>query len=71
LTDPGQAPCCCCCVQGVALRRLDACSGALLMGCSSGRLRDQGAYEPSGAIWSYLLAGELRVARPACHCPQG
>jgi separase len=27
------------------------------MGCSSGRLRDGGAYEAGGAIWGYLLAG--------------
>jgi Peptidase family C50 len=40
-----------------ALRRLDACPAALLMGCSSGRLKLQGAYEPSGHVLSYVLAG--------------
>lgn len=38
---------------------MDRCSSALLMGCSSGRLRRQGDYEPAGAIWAYLLAGGL------------
>eukprot|EP00878_Enallax_costatus_P039601 GHUV01045454.1.p1 GENE.GHUV01045454.1~~GHUV01045454.1.p1 ORF type:complete len:138 (+),score=46.72 GHUV01045454.1:225-638(+) len=27
------------------------------MGCSSGRLKQAGLYEPSGAIWGYLMAG--------------
>jgi hypothetical protein len=31
----------------------------MLMGCSSGRLRQMGLYEPCGAIWGYLLAGEV------------
>lgn len=40
------------------LRALDSCSAALLMGCSSGRLRLRGAhYEPSGPVLAYLLAG--------------
>ena len=39
------------------LRRLRRCAGSLLMGCSSGRLRANGGYEPAGAIWAYLLAG--------------
>jgi separase len=51
-------------IARAALRRLARCAGSLLMGCSSGRLRGGGGggglgggYEPSGAIWSYLLAG--------------
>ena len=39
------------------LRALGRCCPALLMGCSSGRLRGQGAYEPSGVVLPYLLAG--------------
>lgn len=27
------------------------------MGCSSGKLTDQGEFEPTGIIWSYLMAG--------------
>jgi separase len=42
-----------------SLKWLDRCAGSLLMGCSSGRLRQMGLYEPSGAIWGYLLAGAL------------
>lgn len=44
-------------MQLAALRRLGRCSGSLLMGCSSGRLRGNGEYEPAGPIWAYLLAG--------------
>ena len=33
------------------------CAVTFLMGCSSGKLLDQGAYEPAGVVWSYLLAG--------------
>jgi separase len=40
-----------------ALKRLARCAGALLMGCSSGRLRQAGLYEPSGPILGYLMAG--------------
>lgn len=40
------------------LRSLERCSAALLMGCSSGRLRAQQHYEPAGAVLAYLLAGE-------------
>ncbi|KAL4433955.1 hypothetical protein ABPG75_000396 [Micractinium tetrahymenae] len=39
------------------LRSLERCSAALLMGCSSGRLRVQQHYEPAGAVLAYLLAG--------------
>lgn len=41
-----------------ALKRLDRCAAGLLMGCSSGRLKQLGLYEPSGPIWDYLTAGE-------------
>jgi len=46
-----------------ALARLPRCAGALLMGCSSGRLRAHGAYDPSGTVLAYLLAG-ARTTRP-------
>ncbi|GAB4818181.1 hypothetical protein N2152v2_005227 [Parachlorella kessleri] len=39
------------------LRSLDSCSAALLMGCSSGRLRLRRHYEPTGPVLAYLLAG--------------
>ena len=42
------------------LRRLESCAGSVLLGCSSGRLKDNGQYEPSGPIWGYLMAGEVR-----------
>lgn len=40
-----------------ALRGLTACAASLLMGCSSGRLRPAGEYEPHGPVWDYLMAG--------------
>ena len=39
------------------LRRLPSCAASLLMGCSSGRLSRAGAYDPSGPVLAYLLAG--------------
>ncbi|GAX72830.1 hypothetical protein CEUSTIGMA_g285.t1 [Chlamydomonas eustigma] len=40
------------------MRYLPRCAGALLVGCSSGRLRAHGdTYEPTGAVLSYMLAG--------------
>jgi len=41
-----------------ALRRLHHCAANLLMGCSSGKLRLHGGYDPAGAVWALLLAGE-------------
>lgn len=52
------------CLPLSALRRLDSCAAALLMGCSSGRLRSAGQYEAAGPVWSYLMAGE--PSWPAC-----
>lgn len=40
-----------------AMRRLGSCAAAMLMGCSSARLRLHGAYEPAGAVLGYMLAG--------------
>ncbi|MEW5310993.1 MAG: hypothetical protein WDW38_002743 [Sanguina aurantia] len=40
-----------------AMRRLHRCSANVLMGCSSGRLRQQGQYEPAGAVMGYIAAG--------------
>jgi separase len=39
------------------LRALPRCAAALLMGCSSGRLRPRALYEPAGVVLAYLLAG--------------
>lgn len=33
------------------------CAVTFLMGCSSGKLLDQGEFEPAGVAWSYLVAG--------------
>ncbi|KAG1676526.1 hypothetical protein FOA52_000069 [Chlamydomonas sp. UWO 241] len=39
------------------MRRLPSCAAGLLIGCSSGRMRAQGAYDPVGAPTGYLLSG--------------
>ena len=39
------------------IRRLNRCCPILLMGCSSGRLKEYGNYEPNGTVLSFLLAG--------------
>lgn len=45
-------------LSSARLRALPRCAPALLMGCSSGRLRKRaGYYEPSGVVLAYLLAG--------------
>ncbi|GFR39900.1 hypothetical protein Agub_g405 [Astrephomene gubernaculifera] len=40
-----------------AMRKLQRSAACLLMGCSSGRLRVHGAYDPTGAVVAYQLAG--------------
>eukprot|EP00798_Chlamydomonas_sp_ICE-L_P001706 gene1706-33112_t len=40
-----------------SMRRLQGCATNLLMGCSSGRLRDSGQYGVTGAVAGYMLAG--------------
>ncbi len=47
------------------LCRLSGCAAAVLMGCSSGRLRERGRYEPAGTVLAYLLAGACIVLRMA------
>ncbi|KAG2386162.1 hypothetical protein C9374_002608 [Naegleria lovaniensis] len=39
------------------IRKLSRCCPILLMGCSSGRLKEYGNYEPNGTVLSFLLAG--------------
>lgn len=37
------------------------CAAALLLGCSSGSLKDNGQLEPNGTVFSYLVAGAPMV----------
>ncbi|KAL0479901.1 hypothetical protein AKO1_007369, partial [Acrasis kona] len=39
------------------VKRLNKCAVSILMGCSSAALTENGEYEPSGTVLSYLLAG--------------
>ena len=39
------------------LRQLHRCAANLLMGCSSGKLRLHGSYDPAGAVLAYCMAG--------------
>ncbi len=43
--------------QGEEVRAIKVRATALLIGCSSGQLLDQGLFEPAGIIQKYLLAG--------------
>ena len=43
------------------IKKLDQCAIALLMGCSSGKLEEEGKYEPHGMIYNYLHAGSPAV----------
>ncbi|MCJ1307842.1 hypothetical protein MMC25_001490 [Agyrium rufum] len=43
------------------IRKLDKCAVALLMGCSSAKLVEEGEYEPHGMVYQYLLAGSPAV----------
>lgn len=54
------------------MRRLQGqCASALLVGCSSGRLRLGGAgYDPAGAVVSYMLSGEDAILRQGCFIPR-
>ncbi|KAJ5908037.1 Peptidase C50 separase [Penicillium taxi] len=44
-------------IRGRTIKRLDKCSVAFLMGCSSGSLTEAGEYEPYGTPMNYLHAG--------------
>ncbi|KAI9032296.1 peptidase family C50-domain-containing protein [Hyaloraphidium curvatum] len=44
-------------VKGHEVRKLDRCAVALLVGCSSGKLKDLGEFEPMGTPVHYLMAG--------------
>lgn len=41
-------------IQPIALRTLAQCAAAMLWGCSSGVLRSQGTYDPSGTPYHYM-----------------
>lgn len=38
-------------------KKLHSCPAAFLWGCSSGKLRQQGIHDPSGAVLYYLCGG--------------
>lgn len=44
-----------------AVAGLTRCAAAVLMGCSSGRLKGYGDFEPSGMVSSYLVGGSPAV----------
>lgn len=43
--------------KGHKIRQLENCAVSCLMGCSSGRLRDNGDFDPNGIALNYLMAG--------------
>jgi len=44
-------------VKSAQVKRLQRCAVTMLFGCSSGKLRDAGDFEPWGTPFTYLLAG--------------
>ncbi|MCJ1403322.1 hypothetical protein MMC11_006545 [Xylographa trunciseda] len=48
-------------ISSRAVRKLDRCAVALLMGCSSGTLTEEGEYESHGVPMTYLQAGAQAV----------
>ena len=44
-------------LRGDYVRRLGNCPPTLLLGCSSGLLKDAGVYEPYGTALNYLVGG--------------
>ena len=48
-------------ISSRAVRRLDKCAVALLMGCSSGTMTEEGEYESHGVPMTYLQAGAQAV----------
>ncbi|EGC33173.1 hypothetical protein DICPUDRAFT_49103 [Dictyostelium purpureum] len=47
--------------RGDRIQKLEKCSVAVLMGCKSGHLEEQGEFEPTGVILDFLLAGSKGV----------
>jgi len=48
--------------RGDHIERVPRCAAALLFGCSSGHLAEQGALDPDGHVLSYLVGGSPAVA---------
>lgn len=44
-------------VRGHAIRLLERCGVSLLMGCSSGKLKTRGEFDPVGTPLNYMIAG--------------
>ena len=47
--------------ETVAMTARSGVDTVVLMGCSSGKLRPEGKYEPRGTVLSYLATGTRRV----------
>jgi separase len=43
--------------KGHRIRKLDKCAVSLLMGCSSGRLKPESEFDPTGTPLNYLMGG--------------
>lgn len=48
-------------IRARTVKKLDECAVALLMGCSSGALKDAGEFQPHGMVLAYLLGGSAAV----------
>ncbi|KAI5808785.1 peptidase family C50-domain-containing protein [Peziza echinospora] len=48
-------------IRARTVKKLDSCAVALLMGCSSGTLKEAGEFQPYGMPLAYLLGGSAAV----------
>ena len=48
-------------IRGRNIKRLQKCAVTFLMGCSSGKMNECGAFEPYGVPWNYVHAGAPAV----------
>ena len=44
-------------IRSHKVRHLETCATAMLWGCSSGHLREQGDFDRTGTAWNYMIAG--------------
>ena len=58
-------------VKSAQVKRLQNCAVTMLFGCSSGKLRDAGDFEPWGTPFTYLLGGRYlsRNVESLIHSP--
>lgn len=54
-------------VKSTQIKRLPNCALTMLFGCSSGKLREAGDFEPWGTPFTYLLGGRYSIPFDQSH----